>query len=1290
MMVAADYVMLLMVLSCESSDDEVFINNMKMTTTWRLGKTTMKNICKGSSDDGHITAMMVLMELMRMVVVMMVMLLMLCRAVPTGSVTSCFDVPCRYSPARIISLIDLTPKPQDVHEAGSFARRALLCSIKPGCQDQEVRSARKLFSGANGDERQHAQAWPAKSSQRSTGACVTDLVAALAWSLRVVQAEVPCPCPWWRPQDSVSTWRCSAPVSPTSSPDVESKIVASQVARHADAKAGQRAAYIHCIAIAGAGPDFDLMKRAVRQLLLLLLLRRRTCHALAQAKGQVYPLMLQELLVSRCWDVQAHPEWLVFEIEGGLQIRPVQYQVAKKLVDDPGSMVQLNMGEGKTRVILPVLILHWAGRDGAGEPSLLRITALKSLLHELYDLKHRHLGASVLLRRVFVMPFHRDVRLRPDAIKQVISCLDFCRQSGGVVLVAPEHRLSLQFKWHEQRLEGKHEMCQLLARRSRELEVEEEVEKEVERQVPTMTPCDDEEECDVSQVVYADSVVSLKIETFSIPEVFAATHSLNRYKSIWPQIIKVHCTRNFRQAIDEAAGLDEYLRPVDAVVAFESGGLLLLLEREGEQALAAFWTAQVAQATVRVFPGCSATLLLWSISRSSWVTPALKDVAQQESLRAVAKSMGRDAAGVMEQLVMPEPPESKVRVAPLRESDLAWTFTVDLLVDFRVFEQPAQEVQVWASAPVDGLSTSTLEQEGYHKELRARCREYARLTSLQQVQHEFAQYRRDHATVVQLQDQLYELKQQKEEAELRRLQQEEMEQAELQAAAQRRAETEAACAEIKEKVAAEESRTAAAASARSEEEAELRRLQQEEMEQAELQAAAQRRAETEAACAEIKEKVAAEESRTAAAASAPSEEEAELRRLQQEEMEQAELQAAAQRRAETEAACAEIKEKVAAEESRTAAAASARSEEEAELRRLQQQSEEMEQAAQRAAARREELKARQRRAEELLAECREEELRTRELEAKVRQARHAKQVVFPTGLNAVPLPRPSGHLLTAAGQPSRGVHKVVWAALDRDDEDEQDVWSMDWSSWRSFESALPAAAAAHFLKDRRQAKTLGIVGCSLVCNIRAVSRDSDINHSTDPACPAVAAAFSAFCWICWLTWRSDPFFILMETVRGVLPLKLFGVPGQGLLARAIAAALPAHPEVLARIQHLKSSPGPPAIPAVHLERMRCRDINEELKSQDSRSSAWNAGGGGCVTSRQVEIFRGREKGLRDRFRSALARLQRPEGEAGPAAHAFAGQGFPGKHFTLFIFDWVWSRMSVVSAPQRFASIQSQP
>lgn len=129
----------------------------------------------------------------------------------------------------------------------------------------------------------------------------------------------------------------------------------------------------------------------------------------AKAKGQVYPLLLQELLVTRCWEVQEHPEWLVFEVEEGLQIRPVQYEVARKLIKDPGCVVQLNMGEGKTRVILPMLILHWAGKGELGEQRLLRITALTSLINELFDFLHRHLCASVLQRKIFTLPFHRDV-----------------------------------------------------------------------------------------------------------------------------------------------------------------------------------------------------------------------------------------------------------------------------------------------------------------------------------------------------------------------------------------------------------------------------------------------------------------------------------------------------------------------------------------------------------------------------------------------------------------------------------------------------------------------------------------------------------------------------------------------------------------------------------------------------------------------------------------------------------------------------------------------------------------
>jgi hypothetical protein len=69
---------------------------------------------------------------------------------------------------------------------------------------------------------------------------------------------------------------------------------------------------------------------------------------------------LQELLVHRTWDPAAHPKWLVFEVEGQLQIRPAQHDIVQHLLAKPGAIMQLNMGEGKTRVILPMLALHWA------------------------------------------------------------------------------------------------------------------------------------------------------------------------------------------------------------------------------------------------------------------------------------------------------------------------------------------------------------------------------------------------------------------------------------------------------------------------------------------------------------------------------------------------------------------------------------------------------------------------------------------------------------------------------------------------------------------------------------------------------------------------------------------------------------------------------------------------------------------------------------------------------------------------------------------------------------------
>jgi len=61
---------------------------------------------------------------------------------------------------------------------------------------------------------------------------------------------------------------------------------------------------------------------------------------------------LQELSTHRTWDVSRHPQWLVFEVEGRLQIRPAQVVLANKLLagagaDGRGPIAQLNMGEAR-------------------------------------------------------------------------------------------------------------------------------------------------------------------------------------------------------------------------------------------------------------------------------------------------------------------------------------------------------------------------------------------------------------------------------------------------------------------------------------------------------------------------------------------------------------------------------------------------------------------------------------------------------------------------------------------------------------------------------------------------------------------------------------------------------------------------------------------------------------------------------------------------------------------------------------------------------------------------------
>ena len=179
---------------------------------------------------------------------------------------------------------------------------------------------------------------------------------------------------------------------------------------------------------------------------------RMLCHARKQAKSAL-ERELEDC--GRGWEVQDFPGWLVFEMEQQLQIRQVQYEVAKHLMKNPGDIAQLNMGEGKTRVILPMLILHGLQNVHSNvkpPDSIFRLHVLSPLLSEAYNYFQRTLTASLMCRRIYELPFNRDVLLDPGKVRTMIQSLKSCQQLRGVVFIAPEHRLSLDLKWHELRI----------------------------------------------------------------------------------------------------------------------------------------------------------------------------------------------------------------------------------------------------------------------------------------------------------------------------------------------------------------------------------------------------------------------------------------------------------------------------------------------------------------------------------------------------------------------------------------------------------------------------------------------------------------------------------------------------------------------------------------------------------------------------------------------------------------------------------------------------------------------
>ena len=144
------------------------------------------------------------------------------------------------------------------------------------------------------------------------------------------------------------------------------------------------------------------------------------------------------------WAPAEFPDWRLLEIENDISIRPVQADVALEMIRPSSNgmnnqnVLQLNMGEGKSSVIVPIVCSALA--DGT---KLIRVVVLKPLAGQMFRLLVQKLG-ELINRRVYYIPFSRSVQPTPGDASTIRELFEECKQERGIWLVQPEHILSFK------------------------------------------------------------------------------------------------------------------------------------------------------------------------------------------------------------------------------------------------------------------------------------------------------------------------------------------------------------------------------------------------------------------------------------------------------------------------------------------------------------------------------------------------------------------------------------------------------------------------------------------------------------------------------------------------------------------------------------------------------------------------------------------------------------------------------------------------------------------------------
>lgn len=139
------------------------------------------------------------------------------------------------------------------------------------------------------------------------------------------------------------------------------------------------------------------------------------------------------------WDPSYYPDWLLLEIESNITIRPDQVQVARAIINPSSgsnSVLQMNMGQGKTSIIIPMVASVLADTE-----RLVRIVVPKPLLLQTAQIMQARLG-GLLGRTISHVPYSRKVSTAPNITNAYVDVHKRSMRSAGVMITLPEHIMS--------------------------------------------------------------------------------------------------------------------------------------------------------------------------------------------------------------------------------------------------------------------------------------------------------------------------------------------------------------------------------------------------------------------------------------------------------------------------------------------------------------------------------------------------------------------------------------------------------------------------------------------------------------------------------------------------------------------------------------------------------------------------------------------------------------------------------------------------------------------------------